>query len=114
MGNYYQPLDTTFQALADPTRRAVVGRLVSGPASVSELARPFAMGLPALMKHLRVLEDSGLIGSRKTGRVRVCHLNLPRLAGAEAWLAEQRNLWEARTDRLAEYVEREMREGNDQ
>jgi DNA-binding transcriptional ArsR family regulator len=110
MENNYQALDSAFQALADPTRRAVIGRLVGGPASVSELARPFSMGLPALMKHLKVLEKSGLIGSTKQGRVRVCHLNLPRLQGAEAWLGEQRRLWERQADRLADYVEQGMNE----
>lgn len=102
------PLDTVFHALADPTRRAVIGRLLAGPASVKALAQPFAMGLPAFLKHLAVLEDSGLIASRKEGRVRTCRLQAARLATAEAWLAEQRQLWEARTDRLADYVESQL------
>jgi DNA-binding transcriptional ArsR family regulator len=83
----------------------VVSRLIEGPASVTELAQPFRIGLPTFLKHLKVLEDSGLIGSGKTGRVRTCHLKPARLAPAEAWLAEQRALWEGRADRLAEYVE---------
>lgn len=110
MENNSAPLDSAFQALSDPTRRAVIGRLISGPVSVSELARPFAIGLPTFMKHLRVLEDSGLIGSDKTGRVRVCHLKPARLASAEAWLAQQRSIWEGRADRLADHVENHIRE----
>lgn len=104
----HQPLDTAFHALADPTRRAVVSRLLQGPAPVKELAAPFAMGLPAFMKHLRVLERGGLIRSEKAGRVRTCRVNAARLAEAESWLAEQRALWQARTDRLADYVETQM------
>jgi DNA-binding transcriptional ArsR family regulator len=108
MANYPASLDTAFHALADPTRRAVVSRLIGGPASVTELAQPFRIGLPTFMKHLKVLEDSGLIGSGKTGRVRICHLKPARLASAEAWLAEQRTLWERRTDRLVDYVENQI------
>jgi DNA-binding transcriptional ArsR family regulator len=108
MENYYSPLDAAFHALADPTRRAVVNRLVKGPAPVKELAAPFDMGLPSFMKHLRVLERDGLIVSQKVGRVRTCWVNTERLAAAESWLSEQRELWQARTDRLAEYVETQM------
>jgi DNA-binding transcriptional ArsR family regulator len=97
-------LDVIFQALADPTRRAVLGRLGSGPASVTELARPFDMALPSFMKHIRVLEGGGLIRTRKAGRVRTCALEQRTLAVAEAWLAEQRALWEGRTDRLERFV----------
>jgi DNA-binding transcriptional ArsR family regulator len=86
----------------------VVARLIDGPASVTELAQPFSIGLPTFMKHLKVLEASGLIGSGKTGRVRTCHLEPARLASAEAWLAKQRSLWERRTDRLADYVENQI------
>lgn len=111
MENNSTPLDAAFHALADPTRRAVVSRLIGGPASVTELAQPFSIGLPTFMKHLKVLEESGLIGSGKTGRVRICHLKPLRLASAEAWLSEQRTLWERRTDRLAEYVENQICEG---
>jgi DNA-binding transcriptional ArsR family regulator len=113
MANNLASLDTAFHALADPTRRAVVSRLIGGPASVTELARPFPIGLPTFLKHLRVLEDSGLIGSGKTGRVRVCHLEPARLASAEAWLAEQRALWEGRADRLAHYVENHIHKDED-
>ena len=108
MDNYRSPLDAAFHALADPTRRAVVGRLMAGPAPVKELAAPFAMGLPSFMKHLRVLEDDGLIMSEKIGRVRTCWVNTDRLTAAESWLSEQRELWQARTDRLADYVENQM------
>lgn len=98
-------LDRAFHALADPTRRAVIQRLITGPASVKELARPIGMGLPSFLKHISVLEESGLIGTRKEGRVRTCNLNAARLAATESWLGRQRALWEARTDRLAHYVE---------
>lgn len=104
MENYPGRLDVVFQALADPTRRAVLGRLGEGPASVSELARPFDMALPSFMKHIRILEGGGLIRTRKTGRVRTCALEKGSLALAESWLAEQRALWEARTDRLERFV----------
>ena len=105
MENYHSVLDAAFHALADPTRRAIVSRLVKGPAAVTELAAPFGMGLPSFMKHLGVLEKDGLITSEKVGRVRTCRVNAERLAAAESWLSEQRALWQARTDRLADYVE---------
>ena len=104
----YHTLDAAFHALADPTRRAVVSRLTQGPASVKELAAPFDMGLPSFLKHLRVLEKDGLISSNKAGRVRTCRVNTERLAAAESWLSEQRALWQARADRLADYVETQM------
>lgn len=105
MVNQQPSLDTLFHALADPTRRAVIGRLLGGGAPVKRLAEPFAMGLPAFMKHLSVLETSGLIRSEKRGRVRTCHVNADRLAAAEDWLGEQRAVWQGRTDRLATFVE---------
>lgn len=108
MENYQPPLDAVFHALADPTRRAVIGRLARGPAPVKELAEPFDMGLPAFMKHLRVLENDGLIRSEKIGRVRICRVRAERLATAETWLSEQRALWQASADRLADYVETHM------
>jgi DNA-binding transcriptional ArsR family regulator len=108
MENYQTSLDAAFHALADPTRRAVISRLTKGPAAVKELARPFDMGLPSFMKHLRVLETDGLIRSQKIGRVRTCWVNTERLEAAETWLLEQRALWQARTDRLADYVETQM------
>jgi DNA-binding transcriptional ArsR family regulator len=104
MEHYPERLDTVFQALADPTRRAVLGRLAAGPASVGELARPFGMALPSFMKHIRVLEGGGLIRTHKAGRVRTCAIQPAAIALAEAWLAEQRALWEGRTDRLEQFV----------
>jgi DNA-binding transcriptional ArsR family regulator len=97
-------LDDVFVALADPTRRQVVRRLGRGPASVSDLARPFPMTLPSFMKHVRTLESSGLIRTTKPGRVRMCVLDRDRLAVVDDWLTEQRRLWEARTDRLEHLV----------
>lgn len=108
MENYQPSLDAAFHALADPTRRAVVSRLTKGPASVKELAAPFEMGLPSFMKHLGILEKDGLINTEKVGRIRICRVNTEGLAAAETWLAEQRRLWQARSDRLADYVETQM------
>lgn len=105
MENYQSALDTAFHALADPTRRAMIARLIEGPASVKELAEPFEMGLPSFLKHVKVLEASGLISSEKTGRVRTCRLVPTHLAAAEGWLNEQRAIWGARTDRLAAFAE---------
>jgi len=105
MANYSFPLDQVFLALGDPTRRAIVSRLGAGAASVKELAAPFAMALPSFMKHLGVLERSGLIRSQKQGRIRTCELEPATLLAAETWIAEQRAIWESRSDRLAAYVE---------
>jgi DNA-binding transcriptional ArsR family regulator len=105
MANYSAVNDQTFRALADPTRRAIVERLANGPASVSELARPFTMALPSLMEHLRVLEASGLVRSEKRGRVRTCHLEAGPIQTAERWLGEQRAMWESRLDRLEKYLD---------
>ena len=113
MANYTSSLDAAFHALADPTRRAVVSRLTRGPAPVKELAEPFEMGLPSFMKHLQVLEKDGLIRSEKIGRVRTCWVNTERLTVAESWLSEQREIWQARTDRLADYVETQMSKSNE-
>ncbi|WP_442579987.1 ArsR/SmtB family transcription factor [Mesorhizobium sp. ASY16-5R] len=104
---HYQPLDDVFQALADPTRRAVLGRLGQGPASISDLAKPFDMALPSFMKHIRLLEDSGWIRTAKQGRVRTCAIEKKQFAAVESWLSEQRSLWEARTDRLEQFVTKE-------
>ncbi len=100
----HQQLDGIFQALADPTRRAVIGRLGRGPASVGELSAPFDMALPSFMKHIRVLEESGLIRTSKTGRVRTCAVDRDRLAAVDGWLNQQRAIWESRTDRLEQFV----------
>ena len=104
MDNYSTRLDDVFTALADPTRRAVIRRLGRGPASVGELARPFAITLPSFMKHVRALEASGLIHTTKSGRVRTCTLDRTRLTVVDDWLAEQRELWVGRTDRLEALV----------
>ena len=105
MEQYTERLDGVFQALADPTRRAVLGRLNRGPASISELAEPFGMALPSFMKHVRVLEESGWIRTRKVGRVRTCTLEKKAFKTADAWLSQQRAVWEARFDRLDALVE---------
>ncbi len=105
MANQSAALSDVFYALADPTRRAIVGTLGQGPASVSALAAPFSMALPSFMKHIQVLERSGLVRSSKVGRVRVCEVVPARLSEAEQWLAEQRAAWEARSDRMARFVE---------
>jgi DNA-binding transcriptional ArsR family regulator len=93
-----------FRALADPTRRAVLERLSRAPASVTDLASPFAMALPSFLAHLKVLEASGLVRSRKSGRVRTYRLSPAPLRHAENWLAQQRNLWECRLDQFDAYV----------
>ena len=105
MANQQARLSDVFYALADPTRRAIVGALGRGPASVSALAAPFEMALPSFMKHLAVLERSGVIRSNKVGRVRTCELRPKALSQAEQWMAGQRAMWAARTDRLAALAE---------
>ena len=104
MANQSPHLDNVFSALADPTRRAIIARLSQGKASVGELAQPFDMALPSLMKHIRVLEAGGLVASEKHGRVRTCRLTPSAMEEAENWLAEQRVIWAARLDRLESYV----------
>src|SRR6478609_2344490 len=98
-------LDKTFAALADPARRAIVERLVVGPASVSELAKPLPMSLPAVMLHLKVLEESGLVKSEKVGRVRTCRIEPQMLSQAERWISERRQMWERNLDRLGAFLE---------
>jgi DNA-binding transcriptional ArsR family regulator len=97
-------VDLLFHALADPSRRAMVERLTRGPASVSELARPLAMSMPAVVQHLHVLERSGLVRSEKVGRVRTCTVKPAALRTAEGWIAERRTTWEQRLDRLGAYL----------
>jgi len=97
-------VDLLFAALADPSRRQMVDRLTRGPASVSELARPLAMSLPAVVQHLHVLEHSGLVRSEKVGRVRTCRIEPTGLRLAEDWVTERRRSWEERLDRLGEYL----------
>ena len=104
MLNQSAALDLMFQALADPSRRVMVERLTRGPASVSELAKPLAMSLPAVVQHLQVLETSGLVRSEKAGRVRTCHIEPKALRSAEQWIAERRTVWERRLDRLGEIL----------
>lgn len=98
-------LDALFSSLADPTRRAIVAQLGRGPAPVSDLADPHDMALPSFLKHLKKLEDAGLVSSEKLGRVRVCTLHPEALAAAETWLDRQRRVWEGRLDRLAALAE---------
>jgi len=98
-------LDRTFHALADPTRRAMVQRLARGPASVSELAKPLSISLPAVMQHLQVLEASGIVRTAKVGRVRTCTVEPKMLTAAERWIAERRESWERKLDRLADYLD---------
>lgn len=97
-------LDLMFQALADPTRRAMLERLSRSPASVSELARPFDMSLPAVVQHLAVLEAAGVVVSEKLGRVRTCRIAPEGLSRAEQWIHERRTAWEQRLDRLGDYL----------
>ena len=97
--------DDVFHALSNPTRRKVLERLSVGPATVSELAAPFDMQLPSFVQHLSVLEDSRLVKSKKRGRVRTYEIAPERLKVAEDWLAERRQLWEARLDRFDQYVQ---------
>jgi DNA-binding transcriptional ArsR family regulator len=104
MPNQSVRLDRVFQALADPTRRAVLERLSSGPAPVSELAQPFRMALPSFSQHLEVLENCGLVRSRKTGRVRTYRLAPRPLKVAEHWMVTQRANWERRLDQLDSYL----------
>ena len=101
-------LDTMFHALADPTRRLMIELLSRGPASVSELAAPLSMSMPAVMQHLAVLEAGGIIRTRKTGRVRSCELHEAALSDAEAWIHDRRLVWEQRLDRLGTLLESEM------
>jgi len=105
MPNQYADLGRVFQALADPTRRAVLEKLSRGPAAMSELAEPFDMALPSFSQHLDVLEDCGLVRSSKEGRVRTYQLQPKPLQAAEHWMAKQRALWERRLDQLDTYLD---------
>ena len=97
-------VDRVFHALADPSRRSIVERLSRGPASVSELARPLPMSLPAVVQHLQVLETSGLVRSEKIGRVRTCEIEPAALRPVEQWISARRSNWERRLDRLGDYL----------
>ena len=113
MANYSVALDSVFHALADPTRRAVIQRLGKGSATVSELAEPFNMALPSFMKHVRVLESSGLIVSNKTGRIRSCTLKPENLAAVEKWFYDQRELWKNRYQNLDRLLDKLTGDGNE-
>ncbi|BAU85586.1 arsR family transcriptional regulator [Streptomyces laurentii] len=104
MLNHEERLDAVFRALGDPTRRALVERLVRGPASVSELAAPLPMSLAAVVQHIQVLEAAGIVRSEKTGRVRTCRIEPEALRFAEGWLGSQRTAWETRLDRLGDLL----------
>jgi len=104
MLNQSARLDLVFQALSDPTRRVIVERLTRSPTSVSELAKPLDMSLPAVVQHLQVLEASGLVRSEKIGRVRTCRIEPTALRTAEQWIADRRTQWERKLDRLAHYL----------
>lgn len=99
-------LDSILHGLADPTRRAVISRLAGGPAAVSELAAPHDMALPSFLKHLKVLEQAGLVKSQKRGRVRTCTLEIDAMALVERWIAERKSFWEQHYDQLEAYLER--------
>lgn len=100
------PLDLAFHALCDPARRAMVERLSTGPASVSDLARPLPMTLSAVVQHLKVLEEAGLVKSEKVGRVRTCSLDIGAMNRVESWIAERRRFWEQQYDQLEAYLAR--------
>jgi DNA-binding transcriptional ArsR family regulator len=102
----FQLLDRTFSALADPTRREILERLLVGPASISELAQPFGMSLPGVMKHVRVLEEAQLVTTEKSGRTRQCRLGPQHLDEATRWIDAYRRRWERRLDRFEDYLEK--------
>ncbi|MCR2809914.1 MULTISPECIES: metalloregulator ArsR/SmtB family transcription factor [unclassified Microbacterium] len=105
-------LDATFLALADPTRRAIIGRLSEGDATVNELAEPFAMSLPAVSKHIKVLERCGLVTRSRRAQFRPCRLNVSALAEAESWIQESRRVWSDRFDQLDEHL-RDLQAGGE-
>jgi DNA-binding transcriptional ArsR family regulator len=98
------PIDRVFHALADPTRRRMIERLARAPASVSDLAAPLDMTLAAVVQHVQVLEESGVVRTEKVGRVRMCHVEPRALASAERWFHERRALWEQNFDRLEQVL----------
>ncbi len=110
MENFEQRLNLAFAALSDPTRRAIVARLCSGDATVGELAEPFEIGLPTLLKHIRVLERGGLVSSEKSGRVRTCTLTPGALRGTDDWLRTHIATWEGRLDRLEAHLARKKKD----
>jgi DNA-binding transcriptional ArsR family regulator len=110
MENHHRELDRAFAALSDPTRRAVVARLCLGEASVGELARPFSIGLPTFLKHIRILEEGGFLQTRKAGRVRICALEPEALRQADSWLSQHLSIWAARLDRMDAHIQRRKKE----
>ena len=104
MVKYSDSLDSTFGALADPTRRAILASLMLGQASITELAKPYRMSLPAVMKHIRVLEDAGLVSQEKTGRTRYCRLEAQPLKSVEDWITQYRKFWEGAFDNLERFL----------
>src|SRR3954453_13779331 len=104
MLKYSGELDLVFQALSDPTRRELVDRLAHGSASLSQLAAPLPISLPAVHQHVRVLEDCGLVRSEKVGRVRTCHLELKMLNSAQTWIQARKAMWERRLHRLEAFL----------
>jgi len=110
MVQYSTDLDRTMAAVADPTRREILERLAEGPASVSELAEPFEMSLPGVMKHVRILEGVGLVETHKNGRVRECRLGPARLDNVQRWIEDYRQQWERRLDRLEVFLRKQQEE----
>jgi DNA-binding transcriptional ArsR family regulator len=108
MLNQLADVDRLLHALADPTRRRIVERLGRGPATVSELAEPLPMSLPAVLQHLQVLAVSGVVDTHKVGRVRTCHLQPERLGIVEDWIADRRRTWERRLDRFGDVLATDM------
>jgi DNA-binding transcriptional ArsR family regulator len=104
MPNQLPALDRAFSALADPSRRAMLEQLTRGPASVSELAEPLPMSMPAVLQHLQVLEESGMVRTEKTGRVRTCHMEMAALRPVELWINQRRRGMERRLDRLGKHL----------
>ncbi len=104
MINYQHALDPIFHAMADGTRRQIIARLSFGPATVTDIAAPLTISLPAVLQHLKVLENARIISSQKIGRTRTCHLDLPALSRAETWIAERRQFWSDRIDRLSDFL----------
>lgn len=110
MLNQVVEIDRVFQALADPNRRLMLDRLSQGPATVSQLAQPLPMTLAAVVQHLQVLESSGVIHTKKVGRVRTCRIEPAALQTVEQWIADRRAMWEGNFDRLGEYLEKERQQ----
>lgn len=113
MATYHSDLPQVFKALSDPTRLKVVERLVTGPASVTQLSEPFEMARPSFLKHLRVLEDAAIVSSVKKGRVRTVRLEPEVLDWVEAWVRRHRRRWEKRLDELGKFLEKNQEDNDD-